>query len=702
MKFKIYFADLTHTGMTINANNFPLGVGLVAAYASQEFNDNIEMSIYKYPEELDQALREETPHVLCMSNYSWNANLTYIFAEQVKRHHPEVVVIFGGPNFPLNRGLREAFLVDRPAIDFYIKWDGELAFTGLMQKLIEHDLDIGVMKSEGALLDNTCYLTSSGYVEGPDHRVPDLTVLPSPYLMGLFDKFFDDNLIPMMETTRGCPYSCTFCNDGSLVRSRVYRRSEDVIRQDLEYIASISKNTLQTQFTIVDLNFGMYKEDLATARMIRSTIEEYGWPGRLHTAMGKSHPERLLEVVRIINEGGKGVIKLQASFQSTDTDVLKEIKRKNLSVDDLLGMSEFRYDQINDNQEFLTELILALPGDTLKKHYASLRDVIDVLGMNNIDIHQLTLLMGSDMADWAVLGTRPQDQFDVRHRVFVGCLGIYNVLDDVVPVAELEEVVVGNSTLPFEDYLECRIIDLLVKTYIERDPFNYTFGLIRHLKLSSFDLLLHVREHWGKFQSLSKLTASFIEGSTAPLFDDHDELVQFVSNLENMEKYINGEYGQNELLVHRVKAYMECGTDLHLALRDAALSYIDSHGMLTEDVKEYIEQGVEFSRLTRFDLDNYRTATEGEFNFDFLKAEQLGYEVDPGQLKVDSFRITASYDDGDLATIQRVTELWGTETLHQIGKLFQKHNMLRMRRSIIETSSDASLTTRKVKAKAIE
>ena len=667
MKYKVYFADLTHTGMVINANNFPLGVGLVAAYAAQELNDDIEVSIYKYPEDLDQAMRRETPHVLCMSNYSWNANLSYAFANIVKRHHPEVTVIFGGPNFPLDRGLREGFLTERPAIDFYIKWDGEHAFTGLMRKLLEHDLDVGALKTEGALLDNACYLAPQGYVEGPDHRVANLAALPSPYISGLFDKFFDGNLIPMMETTRGCPYSCTFCNDGSLLRSRIYRRSEDSISQDLKYIGSRSKNSLQTQLSIVDLNFGMYKEDLATARMIRSTMDEYGWPERLNTAMGKSHPERVLEVVRIINEGGKGVIKLQASFQSTDQEVLKEIKRKNLSVDDLLGMRDFRFEQINDNQEFLTELILALPSDTVEKHYASLRDVIDVLGMNNIDVHQLTLLPGSEMADWAVLGTRPQDQFDVRHRVFVGCLGIYNILDDVVPCAEFEEVVVGNSTLPFEDYLEVRIIHLLIKIYIERDPFNYTFGLIRKLKLSSFDLLLKVREHWPKFESLSNLSASFIEGSQAPLFDNHDDLVRYVNGLDDMEKLSSGEYRQNELLVHWVKAYIECGTDLHLALRDAALSYIDSHGLLSEDVKEYVEQGIEFSRLTRFDLKDYRTANEGEFSFDFLKAEQLGYEVDPEEIKVDRVRITASYSEGDLATIQRVTDLWGTETLLEIG-----------------------------------
>jgi hypothetical protein len=363
-------------------------------------------------------------------------------------------------------------------------------------------------------------------------------------------------------------------------------------------------------------------------------------------------------------------------------------------------MKDFRYEQINENQEFATELILALPGDSVEKHYASLRDVIDVLGMNTIDVHQLTLLMGSQMADDAVLRTRPQDQFEVRYRVQVGCLGIYNILNEVVPCAESEDVVVGNSTLSIEEYFECRIVNLLLKIYIERDPFNYTFGLIRKLNLSSFDLLLHVREHWLKFESLAKLTASFIEGSKAPLFDDYDDLLRFVNNIDNLEKLASGEYRQNELLVHWVKAYIECGNDVHFALRDAALSYIDSHGLLTEDVKEYIEQGIEFSRLTQFDVNNYKSVNEGKFSFDFLKAEQLGYEVVPEEIKVDGVRITASYSEDDLEIIQRITDQWGTENLLQIGRLFKQNNMLRMRRDIIETSSDGSLPTTRGGAKA--
>ena len=60
--------------------------------------------------------------------------------------------------------------------------------------------------------------------------------LPSPYTTGLLDEFFDDKLTPMIQTSRGCPYSCTFCHDGIAYMNKTRAFSQDRVREELAYI----------------------------------------------------------------------------------------------------------------------------------------------------------------------------------------------------------------------------------------------------------------------------------------------------------------------------------------------------------------------------------------------------------------------------------------------------------------------------------
>ena len=46
-------------------------------------------------------------------------------------------------------------------------------------------------------------------------RIKDLDEIPSPYLNGMLDKFFDGKLTPFIETNRGCPFTCSFCHTGN-------------------------------------------------------------------------------------------------------------------------------------------------------------------------------------------------------------------------------------------------------------------------------------------------------------------------------------------------------------------------------------------------------------------------------------------------------------------------------------------------------
>ena len=350
----VYFADLSHTGSIDYCSVFPLGIGNIAAYAKETFGDDISCEIFKFPEDLNQALATEIPKILCLSNYLWNARLAMAFANRLKDLHPDMIVVLGGPNIPVAPELRKQFMIENPAVDFYVKWEGERAFSEIYKALAENRFSADKLRRDKVVIDNVFYVVGDEYVEGPDDRIVDLMTVPSPYLNGMFDKFFEQGLRPLVETARGCPYACTFCHDAHAQRNKIMRRTNAFIRDEFEYISSHMVHA--SDFNIADSNFGMFKEDLETARLLRSIIDRDGWPKIINATGGKSQAKRVREVGEIINGKEGGYIKIGSSLQSTDNMVLEKIKRKNLSFDQLIPLIA---SNAEDKNVSFTELILA-------------------------------------------------------------------------------------------------------------------------------------------------------------------------------------------------------------------------------------------------------------------------------------------------------------------------------------------------------
>jgi len=670
-------------GMGIHANTFPLGTGSIASWLLKKMPGKVKCKLFKFPNKLNDALKQEMPEVLCMSYYSWNAHLSYTYAKYVKEKSPKTLIVFGGPNFPHEREKRKSLLIANPAIDFYVKWDGEYALTNLLEHYFKANLSISNLKSSNILLDNICYVDKEKYIEGKDQRVTDLSSIPSPYLTGLFDEFFNYPLTPLIETNRGCPYSCTFCNDGHQLRSAIARKDLKIFEAELEYIATRANQAAHYNTFITDLNYGMYKEDLKSGQIINKMIKKYNWPNRIEVSMGKSQPERLVQVANIINEAKPGVMKLAPSFQSTDVEVLKNIKRKNVSMKQLLDMRGWA--DHDRSLEFFTELILALPGDSLKKHYQTLEDCIDTLSMNYIDLHQLTILKGSEMDTTEY---RKLHQLKTRYRIYVGSFGIYELGEKEFHSAEVEEVVVENNTLSFDDYLNCRVMNLLVKLYIDHDHFSEILGVIRKYKFSVFQILLLLKEQiLPKYPSLMDVVNSFVEHSKKPLFDSNEEINKFISDVENVKGYMSGKYGQNELSNHRVRAYMDHMDDLYDALKEAVIMYLKNKNALTPDLENYFEEAVTISKNRKFNFNNYKNienVLEKEISFDFVHADKVRFLIDPANHKIKRKKIKLYYDDKQLFNLKDIVRRHAiyTNSLHEKGKLYSKANTRLLNRRI--------------------
>jgi len=177
---------------------------MVASYSLEKFKDKIAAEIFKYPTEYIAQLEKEVPRIACFTNYIWNLNLSYEIARAVKEKSPGAVVVFGGPNYPLEPREQEAFLRERPAIDFYVFRNGEIPFSFLFEALRNYDFDAEKLKADKMVIPGCHYLGNGEFIMGGEvAAMRDLDEIPSPYLTGLCDKFLaNEKLVPLMLTPR--------------------------------------------------------------------------------------------------------------------------------------------------------------------------------------------------------------------------------------------------------------------------------------------------------------------------------------------------------------------------------------------------------------------------------------------------------------------------------------------------------------------
>jgi radical SAM superfamily enzyme YgiQ (UPF0313 family) len=673
-KIKAYFADLTHTAQGISAATFPLGVSYVMSYAQQELGRDLDCRLFKFPSDLDRAILEEWPNMLCFSNYSWNFELAYKIASLAKERDPDLVVVFGGPNFPTVHKEKLEFLQSHPSIDFYIELEGEMGFVELARELMDHDLSPQRCKNSMKSILNTCYLSDGEMVSGITKRIPNLDLVPSPYLTGILDAYFDLPLVPMLETTRGCPFSCTFCADGLESKNKVYRYAGDRTREELVYIASRVKDV--NELIITDLNFAMYQQDIETAKAVADIQRKYSYPTMVSASAGKNKPQRTIEAASIMVGWTLG-----ASIQSTDPEVLKSIKRSNISS--AAYQSLIDYGNSLDNSKTHSEIILGLPGDTKEKHFESLRFGIEN-NVNHMRMFQAMMLSGTEMANQS---TRKEFGLVSKFRTIPGCLGIYSLLGEQHPITEIEEIIVGSDTLSAEDYIDCRIMNLIVETFHNNAMFEEVFSMVRAMGVSPFDCLLYLKAHPELYSSkIKEIIAAFVEETTTDLFDTQEEVKGFVLTPEVIDRYIGGELGTNELLLHRAQLFTEIEDTCHLLIQ-AVKETLREINLLTDDVDSYLDELESFTVLRKQDpFTNTDAVRFGTFRYDFEDIARSHFRVAPKDLAVSDtpleFRF---YHDGDQQRMIGNQVKIYSDTPMGLGRLIQRSNLKLMFRTFVRT-----------------
>jgi radical SAM superfamily enzyme YgiQ (UPF0313 family) len=578
----IYLGDLTYTTLSLATDAFPLNVGFIAAYAKKCFGNEIDVRLFKYIPDLEQALAERPPDILGLSNYPWNFHLGLEFFRMARAISPNTICVMGGPNIPLEDEPRKQFVRRYPQIDFYAYLEGEEAFSLLIQRAMDTGVDREKMKS--APIDGFIHRVSESEVMCgtmlPRRR--NLDEIPSPYLTGFMDKFFDGILSPMMETNRGCPFSCTFCHEGNSLISKVNQFSLERVKAELDYIAAAVEKAPNfiSNLMFADPNFAMYERDYEIVEHIEKIQQRQNWPRSIFASTGKNKKERIAKALRKLN----GSMSMWMSVQSMDPVVLREIQRENISTSQMLALASVY-------QEFglptLSELILALPGDSYERHIKSLADVVEA-GIEIIDTYSCMLLNGTKLNSALSRATyKIGSHFRILPRDFAK-------LSNGRIAVEIEEIISSTNTMSFEDYQEARKLHLMVAVVYNGGGFGPLLRFLRHKKAPIIQFLERlVADIHSAPSSVQTIFQSFMRFTREELWDSEEELRDYVYAGDNYNKLLNGEIGINLIQTH---------TAMSLAVMDDWAGYVfrTVESMLGDKIGNESDDAAAFSEIKAF------------------------------------------------------------------------------------------------------
>jgi radical SAM superfamily enzyme YgiQ (UPF0313 family) len=656
-KTLIYLADLTHTGPVISSNVHPLAAGLLGAALLRDIPDLVEVELFKYPHDLSEAIERQFPRIVGFSNYSWNCNLAYEYAKRIKEASPETIIIFGGPNYGLVQDEMAWFWKRYPLIDFYVVKEGEVAIVELVRALHEVDYDSLQLKKAGVRPGNCHYWWKGELVTGELlPRIEDLGELCSPYLMGLMDKFFDGTLSPMVYTTRGCPFTCTFCTEGAQYYNKVAQRVE--LEDELRYIADRIGSV--PDLFISDANFGMFKQDVEKARVIHTIQEEYGWPERLVVSTGKNQKERVVNVASILD----GALNVAASLQSTNEKVLANIKRSNISIDALNTMRQET--GTTTTADTFTEIILGLPGDSKKAHIRTLKDVIEA-DMGIIRIYQLILLPQTELN---TPDTRKMYEMKTRHRLMPRSFGQYEVMGEPFIAVESEEICIENNTLTFEDYVECRELDMTVEIIHNGGTYAELKGLCKWIGVSWFDfLMMFFNTRRSHSLGITWLYDIFKKETTRGIFQSRDELEAHIE--ANVDTLLGSEVSSNEMANAKVQAFFKLQNEISEVLFAQMEELLKCHGLFDSVLTLYLKELKEYCRYIKIDLTG-DSEFKSAYHFDFAGMQKKNFAADPHSFLLDTPRkVTIMHTEEQKKMIAGYVRQYGT-TLDGLGRILMR------------------------------
>lgn len=450
----------TYSGQNFKAAYLPYAAGLLVAnaFTNETVKSNYEFKRFIFiREKTEKALASlENPAIVGFSNYVWNTKYNLTLAEKIKEKYPDCIIIFGGHNVA---GGENSFLDKYDFIDFLIRGEGEEAFCNLLCELCKETPDY-------SSVSNLSYRSEGKAIHNPVETLTRIDY-PSPYLTGLFDDIYKENpdmqLDAILETSRGCPNSCAYC-DWGCNNQKIKRFPIERIYAEIDWLAAH-----KTKFIWgADANFGAFERDLDIVDYFVSVREKTGYPERLRINYAKANPLRVFEINKQLEQHNLTKQGATISFQSLNPETLENIGRKNMDLDSFSELlSLYRKEGIT----IYSELIVGLPGETYESFCSGIGKLLAAGQHRLITTYICVLLPNSPMAD--------PDYMEKHGIISVEVPFLVAHTNDEDDVVETTSYIIGTNTMCPEDWIKSNIFTCFEESY-------HHFGILKFIAIYLF------------------------------------------------------------------------------------------------------------------------------------------------------------------------------------------------------------------------
>lgn len=436
-----------------------------------EFNQNIEIQIAEYTinqkrEEILADLFQKKPDILGFSCYIWNISMVRAILEDIWKVLPRTRVWLGGPEVSYSG---EDFLKIYPLLSGVLEGEGERSFVALLEAYAKG-------KEPKGRFEERCHVA--------------MDEIPFVYQdMSLFE-----HRILYYESSRGCPFSCSYCM--SSIDKHLRFRSLSLVFEEIQFF--LDQKVKQVKF--IDRTFNCQRE--RSREIWKYILEKDNQVTNFHFEIGADLLEE--EDFQLISRMRPGLIQLEIGIQSTNEETLKEICRFAKFQKIQESVNRIRGFQ---NTHLHLDLIAGLPYEDFTSFAKSFNEVYG-LKPSALQLGFLKVLRGTPIE-------KKKEEYELLY------------------TKEPPYEVISTKWLSYEEILRLKRIEEMVEVYYNSNQFLLSLVVLEETCFPPFDLFQHLSDFYqekgyfgqahkreARYQHLLEFSRQFIHGEKEVLFQE--------------------------------------------------------------------------------------------------------------------------------------------------------------------------------------